>query len=82
MAKIYEFEYEIDVKDDIIKKKNEIVKSAGRFWEHAISKSKFRYELPVGDISRAKAIGALLKLLLGEGKKMVKLRQKIISEGE
>jgi len=81
MAKVYEFEYKIDVKDDIVKRKDEIVRSAGRFWEHAITEPKFKYDLPVGDVLKAKAIGALLKLLVGKGKKMVKVKQKVIDEG-
>jgi len=68
LVKVYEIEYEINIAEKLRARRNEIVKEVGRFWEHAIARPVFKYELREGDLKKAKAIARILKLLNGKVK--------------
>lgn len=78
MSKVYEVEYEVDVKSEVVKKKDEIVRNAGRFWEHAVENPVFKYDLPVGDAKKAKAVASVLRIL--NGKVQLQKKKLVIKE--
>jgi len=79
MVKKYKISYEIEIKEKMISERDNIIKNAGRFWEHAIPDVLFSYELSVGDTRKAKAIGKFMKFLIKKGKKIHKIGQKVVN---